>query len=58
MNGNEKKEPKLVKNVVTANNVYDECEIHRGVTVEIWKNSTTGECSVGWYKEDNDDDLG
>ena len=52
MNGNEKKEPKLVKNVVTADNVYDECEVHENVTVEIWKNSKTGEVSIGWYENE------
>ena len=50
--------PNFELSTMTASNVYDECEIHRGVTVEIWKNSTTGECSIGWYKEDNDDDPG
>ena len=35
---------------VLANNVYDECEIHKNCTVEIWKNSTTGEISIGWYE--------
>ena len=52
MNGNEKKEPKLVKNVVQANNVYDECEVHENCTVEIWKNSQTGEISIGWYENE------
>lgn len=37
----------------TAVNVYDECEIHTNCTVEIWKNSVTGECSVGWYDNNN-----
>lgn len=34
-------------------NVYDECEIHENCTVEIWKNSVTGETSIGWYENDN-----
>lgn len=38
---------------VFANNVYDECEIHENCIVEIWKNSTTGEISIGWYENDN-----
>ena len=38
---------------VFANNVYDECEIHENVTVEIWKNSVTGEISIGWYENGN-----
>lgn len=33
-----------------ANNVFDECEIHENVTVEIWRNSKTGETSIGWYE--------
>lgn len=35
---------------VFANNVYDEREIHTNCTVEIWKNSVTGEISIGWYE--------
>ena len=32
--------------------LYDECEIHRNCTVEVWRNSQTGETSVGWYDEE------
>ena len=55
MNG--EKKPKLVKNVVSAENVYDECERHENCTVEVWRNSKTGEMSIGWYenKEEADD---
>lgn len=39
---------------------YDEREVYRNCTVEILKNSVTGEVSVGWYKEgeypEEDDD--
>ena len=35
---------------IYANNVYDECEVHHNCTVEIWKNSKTGEVSIGWYE--------
>lgn len=35
---------------IIATNVFDECEIHENCTVEIWKNSTTGEISIGWYE--------
>lgn len=35
---------------IVATNVFDECEIHENCTVEIWKNSTTGEISIGWYE--------
>ena len=38
---------------VFANNVFDECEIHENCTVEIWKNSVTGEISIGWYENGN-----
>lgn len=38
-------------------NVYDECEVHENCTVEIWKNSTTGKISIGWY-ENNDKPKG
>lgn len=31
-------------------NVFDECEIHENCVVEIWKNSKTGEISIGWYE--------
>jgi len=39
---------------VYANNVYDECEVHHNCTVEIWKNSKTGEVSIGWYEDGNE----
>lgn len=31
--------------------VYDEEELHHNCTVQVLRNSTTGECSVGWWKE-------
>ena len=31
--------------------IYDLEEIHRGCTVQVLKNSTTGETSVGWWEE-------
>ena len=30
--------------------IYDIEEIHENCTVEIWKNSITGEVSIGWYE--------
>lgn len=30
-------------------NVYDEEEIHTSCTVQIWRNSRTGEESIGWW---------
>ena len=35
---------------IVVNNVFDECEVHKNCTVEIWKNSQTGEISIGWYE--------
>lgn len=32
---------------------FDEEEIHHNCTVTVWRNSRTGEVSIGW-KEDND----
>ena len=29
--------------------LYDLEELHENVTVQVWKNSITGEVSVGWY---------
>ena len=33
-------------------NVYDEEEIHDNCTVQILKNSATGEISVGWWENE------
>lgn len=53
MNGNEeKKAPKMVQNVVQAETIYDEYEKHENCVVEIWRNSKTGEVSVGWYENE------
>lgn len=30
--------------------IFDIVEVHHNVTVEILRNSKTGEVSVGWYK--------
>ena len=32
-------------------NVFDQREVHHNCTVEIWKNSVTGQVSIGWYPE-------
>lgn len=42
----------IAEDSLTANNVFDECEIHENCTVEIWKNSTTGEVSIGWWENE------
>lgn len=36
-------------------NLYDEEEIRRGCTVQILRNSVTGETSFGWWEEDEGD---
>ena len=41
-------------NMTEVTNIYDECEVHENCTVEIWKNSTTGEISIGWYENDKE----
>lgn len=35
-------------------NIFDEEEIHTNCTVVIWRNSVTGEESVGWYENSED----
>ena len=34
-------------------NIFDQEEIHPNCTVQILKNSVTGEVSVGWWPNDN-----
>lgn len=36
----------------TETNIYDEEEIHENCTVQILKNSVTGETSVGWWENE------
>lgn len=31
-------------------NMFDDEEIHENCTVQIWKNTVTGETSVGWWQ--------
>jgi hypothetical protein len=31
-------------------NLFDEEEVHENCTVQIWKNSHTGEVSIGWWE--------
>lgn len=33
---------------------YDEEEIHPNCTVQIWRNSKTGEYSIGWWENGED----
>lgn len=37
--------------------VFDECEVHENCTVEIWKNSVTGEISIGWRENEGDGNV-
>lgn len=30
--------------------IYDKATTYTHCTVEVWENSLTGECSVGWYR--------
>lgn len=39
-------------------NLYDEEEIHKNCTVQILKNSITGETSIGWWENDSSNDMG
>lgn len=32
--------------------IYDEEEIYENCTVQVWRNSVTGEESIGWWKND------
>ena len=31
-------------------NLYNEKEVHKNVTVEVWRNTYTGKTSIGWYE--------
>ena len=33
-------------------NIFDQEEIHPNCTVVVWRNSITGEESVGWFNND------
>ena len=43
----------LEKKVEIAMNMYDQEEEYPNCTVQIWKNSETGERSIGWWKNDD-----
>ena len=36
--------------------IYDICERHENCTVEVWRNSVTGQISVGWYENGGEDE--
>ncbi len=33
-------------------NMFDDEEIHENCTVQVWRNTATGETSVGWWEND------
>ena len=35
--------------ILRGTNIYDEIEIHENCTVQILRNSVTGETSIGWW---------
>ena len=50
----EKQEGK--KPIVVETNIYDQEEIHHGCTVQVLRNSVTGEVSVGWWEEKEEEE--
>lgn len=50
---NEGKENDYGEVVGVESNLFDEREIHTNCTVEIFRNSVTGEISIGWWDNDN-----
>lgn len=50
----EKQEGK--KPITVETNIYDTEEIHHGCTVQVLRNSVTGEVSVGWWKEKKEEE--
>ena len=39
------------KPIIVETNIYDQEEIHHNCTVQVLTNSLTGEVSVGWWEE-------
>ena len=50
----EKQEGK--KPIAVETNIYDQEEIHHNCTVQVLRNSVTGEVSVGWWKEKEEEE--
>jgi hypothetical protein len=44
---------KPVRIVGVSTSIFDEREIHLNCTVEILRNSVTGETSIGWWENDH-----
>lgn len=40
--------------VSVSTNLYDQEEIHKNCTVQIWSNSVTGESSIGWWENSSE----
>ena len=38
-------------------NIFDECIIYTDCIVEVWRNSVTGETSVGWRRTENTEEI-
>lgn len=43
---------------IVETNIYDQEEIHKNCTVQILRNSVTGETSIGWWEDDSSNDMG
>lgn len=50
----EKQEGK--KPIAVETNIYDQEEIHHNCTVHVLRNSVTGDVSVGWWKEKEEEE--
>ena len=44
------------KPLAVETNIYDQEEIHHGCTVHVLSNSVTGEVSVGWWQEKEEEE--
>lgn len=44
------------KTIIVETNIYDTEEIHHGCTVQILRNSVTGDVSVGWWEEKEEEE--
>ena len=47
--------PRLLEEQWCELNLYDQEDIHEDCTVIIWRNSVTGEESVGWYENNKEE---
>lgn len=42
---------------IASTSIYDEERIYPNCTVQVWRNSVTGEESWGWFENPTEDDL-